>query len=608
MWKISILLAGCVALLISCGGTSLKTKGPDALPVVTAPIVQPNPMETRAKQVLDAAAFYYDRGETEYKNGHLEKARRDFDSCIDTFLLSGINPAQDKMLSAAFDTYITEIHKRELEAFQEGDGFTEVPLEPAPIDELDVPVEEPPVAAETNELIQKIEGEINPADYDIPVVVNSRVLAFISSFQHQRRYEMEGGLWRSGRYLDMVRAIFKEEGLPQDLAYVALIESSFKSHAYSRAHAMGMWQCLSGTGRRYNLRSDWWVDERCDPEKATHAAAGYFKDLYSMFGDWYLAMAAYNAGERTIENALKRTGKASFWDLADSRYLRTETKNYVPAILAGMLIAKNQEKYGFDIQPDSPIDFEVVNIPATTDLRLIAECADTTLADLQDLNPELRRLTTPKGTSNYALLLPRGQSETFAENFERIPGDKRVTWRLRTVQNGDTLTKIAGLYGTNVNTILQANSLQKEALAVGAKLIIPMGPKLLAQANSSPHGYRQQSTPTTVGGAYTVHSGDTIFSIARSFDISPSELMERNRLRSTVLHPGDKLSVHQSETKVASRGSYEKVIYLVKKGDTLYNIANNYNTTVDSIRSLNRLARSGSIRPGDRLTIYRGKK
>jgi len=603
----AIFIAASAALLVSCGGGAVKTKGPESLPSKPAPAVQPDPMELRVRQILDTAAFYFERGEAEYRNGHLEKARKDYDACIDTFLLSALDPEESPSLSAAYDNYLTEIHKRELEAFQDGDGFTEVPLETAPIDELETPVEEPPSVAETTQLIQEIEGDINVADYDLPVTINSKVLAFISAFQNHRRYEIEGGLWRSGRYIDMVRSILREEGMPQDLAYMALIESSFKTHAYSRAHAMGMWQFIAGTGKRYQLRSDWWVDERRDPEKATRAAAAYLRDLYGMFGDWYLAMAAYNSGERTVENALKRTGKKTFWEIAETRYLRTETKNYVPAILAGMLIAKNQETYGFDIELDKPWQYEAVRVPTTTDLRLVAECAEAALSEIQELNPELRRLTTPKGVMNYALRVPQGRSETFAANFGRIPADKRVAWRLRTVQTGDTLTKIASLYGTSVSAILQANSLGGSEVAVGTKLIVPMGPRLMAQAGSMAYS-TPRSAPTAVNGYYTVRSGDTVSGIARAFDVSTTALMQKNGLSSTLLHPGDKLLVKPTITKSSTSTTYEKVVYMVKKGDTLYNIANNYNTTVDSIRSLNGLPRSGAIKPGDKLTIYRGRK
>lgn len=602
-------IVATAGLLASCGGTTVKTNGPEPAQAVAKDPVKVDPRELQVKQILATAAFYFDRGDTEFRDGHLEKARHDFDTCVDTFLLSGINPNDDKRLSSALDSYLTEIHNRELAAFKEGDGFTEAPLEPATIDELETPVEEPPPAAETNELIEKIESDIAGSDYDLPVVINSRVLAFISSFQNHRRDEIEGGLWRSGRYLPMIRGIFKEEGLPQDLAYMALIESSFKPNAYSRAQAMGMWQFILGTGRRYNLKVDWWVDERRDPEKATRAAANYLRDLHEMFGDWYLAMAAYNAGERKIEYGVEHTGRNDFWSLAETRYLRIETKNYVPAILAGMLIAKNQEQYGFSVEPDGELQFETVEVPTTTDLRLAAECADSTLSDLQALNPELRRLTTPKGTMNYRLRIPSGHMETFAENFSLVPPDKRVTWRLRSVEAGDTLTKLAGLYGTNVASILEANSLDRPELAAGTKLLIPMGPKLLAQAGGTTYSAPTRTTYTS-GSSYTVRSGDTVYSIARKFDQSPTALMQRNGLRSSVIHPGDRLAVRSTSSSSSSRASfsYEKVVYQVKKGDTLFDIANHHNTTVESIRGLNGLSRSRDIYPGEKLIIYRGKK
>lgn len=609
-------LATVALLLAGCGGGGVQTKGPDAGQKASASAPPIDPRELQIKQLLATAQYYFDKGESEFRDGHLEKARLSFDTCIDTFLLSGMNPSAEARLSEQFEYYLAEIHKRELAAFQEGDGFTEVALEPAPIDDLETPLEDPPAAAETTDLIESIEEDIDGADYDIPVEINSKVLANISAFQHHRRYEIEGGLWRSGRYLPMIREILREEGVPLDLAYMALIESSFKTNAYSRAAAMGMWQFISGTGKRYNLKYDWWVDERRDPVKATHAAARYMKDLYKMFGDWYLAMAAYNAGERRIAYALQRTGKKTFWEIAETGYIRTETKNYVPAILAGMLIAKNQEKYGFNIEPDQPIQYDTVLIPSTSDLRLVSECADATLTEIQALNPELRRLTTPKGVADYPLRIPRDHTATFAANFTLIPPDKRVTWRLRSVQPGDTLTKLASLFGTTVTSILQANALEKPELSTGSKLIIPMGPKLIAQAGST--GYTSSSTRTASssasslsGGVYTVRSGDTLSSIARAFDVSTTTVMQMNGLRTALIHPGDKLRIGATKSTASASGqatAYEKVIYQVRKGDTLYAIANSHNTTVEAIRGLNGLSRSRTIYPGEKLVIYRGKK
>jgi membrane-bound lytic murein transglycosylase D len=406
-----------------------------------------------------------------------------------------------------------------------------------------------------------------------------------------------------------MKAIFREEGMPEDLVYMALIESSFKSNAYSRARAKGFWQFIAGTAKRYDLKMDWWVDERSDFERSTRAAARYLKWLYGMFDNWYLAMAAYNAGENKIAYGIRYTGATNFWDLARTRYIRQETKNYVPAILAGMIIAKDPLKYGFTETLEEPIQYDSVPIDYTVDLRLVAECSGVSLEEIKQLNPELVRMTTP-ARSGYELRVPAGKKETFLAEISSIPEEKRITWRKHEVKPGETLSSIAAIYRTSATSISAANSFQSEmTLTPGQKVVIPIG--------RSSVSFPPTSTASSGGTTYRVRKGDTLFRIAAKNGTSVDRICELNGISSRhSLRVGERLIVRSgsssrtsskssSSKKVASTSSSKnkKIIYQVKRGDTLFAIASSFNTDVSSIKKWNGLA-NHSIHPGDSLTIY----
>jgi membrane-bound lytic murein transglycosylase D len=258
-------------------------------------------------------------------------------------------------------------------------------------------------------LKQQVEDEVRDATHDLPIEINDRVLSFLAYYQNGRGHAtMKAGLERAGKYKPMIDTVLKEEGVPLDLIYVAQAESAFVPRALSRAKAKGMWQFISSRGKEYGLRQTWWIDERSDPEKSTRAAARHLKDLYGEFGDWYLAMAAYNAGPARVQRALDRTGADNFWTLADKRALPRETMNYVPTILALAIIGKNPTKYGFDFEPESPLETERVPVDKATDLRVIAEAIGVPLEDLRNLNSHVLRWTTPPDDPEFELILPKG--------------------------------------------------------------------------------------------------------------------------------------------------------------------------------------------------------
>ncbi len=597
MKKLNLYSLLCLVVLLGmlgCG-SSAKTTAVKS-PMQTAPVGSSSEDSVKLDQVIATARQHYFLGERELDLGHLEKAKEEFDASLDLLMKYQSENDPDQRIEVVIDELQDKIFQHEIAALKAGDGFSENPMEPALIDELKTIDTFPSPDQETK---QEVEQEIKTTGYDIPVEVNDTVLSFIRIFQNSRRKEFVGGLIRSGRYLSLMKQIFREEGLPEDLVYTALIESSFKSNAYSRARAKGFWQFISGTAKRYDLRMDWWVDERSDFERSTRAAARYLRDLYGMFGDWYFALGGYNAGENKILYGIRKSGAQNFWDLAKTRYIRQETKNYVPAILAAMIISKDPEKYGFSEQLETPIDFDRVKIDYTVDLRLVAECTGVSLEEIKLLNPELSRLTTPS-VATYELRVPKSKTETFVTEISSIPAEKRITWRKHEVKSGETMGSIAGIYRTSESSIAAVNSfVSGTALTTGQKLVIPIG-------RSNQASYTPRNTYASYGRQkyYRVRAGDTLFRIAGRFRATVDQICAWNNISpGHILHTGESLIVHGISPASASSGNSKKIVYQVKKGDTLYQIASNYNTNVESLMKWNNKARAG-IQPGERLTIY----
>jgi membrane-bound lytic murein transglycosylase D len=447
----------------------------------------------------------------------------------------------------------------------------------------------------------------------------------------------------------MIRRTLKQEGVPQDLIYLAQAESGFHPLAVSRAGARGIWQFMASRASGYGLERNWWIDERQDPEKATRAAAHHLKDLYDQFGDWYLAMAAYNSGPGTVQSAVKRTGYADFWELYRRNVLPKETRNYVPIILAVTIMAKNPEQYGLGtVAKEKPVPYETVKIDYPIDLRLVAECVDASASELQELNPSLLRLTTPKDQA-FELHLPAGSAGKFETVVASIPVDKRVWWRYHKVQAGETLASIARTYRTTPTSIREANSLEEDGLAPESRLIIPIAPG--KESDST----RYARTITR----YKVRKGDTVESVAENFGVSAKMIRSWNRLKGNSLATRKTLLIHlpvsggaretqvvakrprraagerassnagASAHKTASRhvlaqsasskgrssqradgnkqaaggenSSAGLVHHKVKQGETLYSIANSYNTTVAALKHDNR--NIATLRPGMVLVI-----
>ncbi len=330
------------------------------------------------------------------------------------------------------------------------------------------------------------------ARYDIPVEYNEEVAAYLAFFQGPGRQWFGRWLERSHRYLPLFRSILREHEMPEDLVYLSMIESGFIMHARSWASAVGPWQFIEPTGRRFGLEADFWVDERRDPVKSTHAAAKFLKRLYAAWGDWYLAWAGYNAGPGRVSKAIAKYGTNDFWALArtDDAF-RKETQHYVPKLIAAALIAKHPENFGFyGLEPQPPLEWETVEIPDATDLDVIARCAGVSVDAITSLNPELRQWATPpvrRGGEPYRLRLPKDHADLFAAAYAQVKPSERFTYRSYKVQKGDTLGHIAVMFKTSVDSLVRSNRLaDPRRLRIGQELMIPIPPGA-APSTSSRH-------------------------------------------------------------------------------------------------------------------------
>jgi membrane-bound lytic murein transglycosylase D len=347
--------------------------------------------------------------------------------------------------------------------------------ERGPIETLAFPTGDDPKDDLPQEILLKEEPK-QESDFDIPIVVNAKVEQFIQYFQTTIRDRFTTWLARSEKYVPFMKSLLKEQGLPEDLVYMALIESGFDPYAYSRSKASGPWQFIRWTGKKYGLRVDWWVDERRDPEKSTIAAAKYLKDLYETFECWYLAAAGYNAGEYKIIRAMKRYRTEDFWKLTKYRYLKRETKNYVPQMIAAALIAKDPEKYGFtDVEYEEPLQYEKVKVSELTALSLVAKACETSLEQIKDLNPELKRGVTPPNEPEYEIKIPFGKKDLFLKNLEALGPLEPFEFKTHRVKSGDTLGRIARSYRVDLKPLLEINHLKKTSrISKGMILLIPV--------------------------------------------------------------------------------------------------------------------------------------
>ena len=550
----------------------------------------------------------FDEGQKAFDAGKLDVARENFDQAVSLVLASGIAVDSDPQLAALFDQILDAVHSDALENAKSAENETsdDTMSEPAPIDEIADLTTLPPGDPR---LAQKAEAELMKVPHDLPLTVNDSVLQYLSFFQTPHgRLIVETGLRRAGRYHDMIRRVLREEGLPQDLIYLAQAESAFQPTAVSRAGARGIWQFMPYRGEEYDLSRSWWIDERSDPEKATHAAAHHLRDLYGMFGDWYLVMAAYNSGPGNVVKAIERTGYADFWELQKRNVLPEQTKNYVPIILALALVAKDPPLYGVQVDPDKPPDVDLVKPGHPIDLRLAADATGADLDDLRMLNPELLRLVTPD-LPGFELRLPVGTAAKFQAAIATIPPDKWKSWRIHEVLEGETLASIAKRYRISVSAIKETNHLESASdISLGDKLTIPA------------------SAPATLQLVhYRVQRGDTLAGIAEQFSVTIADIKRWNGIRGNQVPRGSRLRIYAGgepavghtkgkSAEVAEEGHVKSVAqqqkrsepdvqHRVKAGETLFSIAREYGTTVAALRQANPVLKDRDLEAGDVLSV-----
>jgi membrane-bound lytic murein transglycosylase D len=620
-------LVGCAAVFAGCDQT-LSTKQTKAHPpaATPAPAVAANREPLALAQPLPLAplpALYdrrpaidilvarvqvsFDVAEKEYKAGEFDKARRDYDRAVELIVASGYQSDSDPRLSDLLDQIGETLHSYDVNARQNAGDEEENPGTPAPIDELTdltLPAGDPRLAA-------LAEKELMHVQHDLPLTVNAAVLQYLSYFSTPKgRATVAHGLDRSGRYNDMVRRVLKEEGVPQDLMYLAQAESAFQPTAVSKAGARGLWQFMPFRGEEYDLGRTFWVDERSDPEKATRAAARHMRDLYDMFGDWYLVMAAYNAGPMNVVKGVERTGYADFWELSRLHALPKQTQNYVPIIIALALVGKDPALYGVEVAPEKPAATDVIYPKHSIDLHLVADATGADIDDLRAMNPELLRNVTPNDAT-FELKLPAGDGEKFQDAINQVPQDKWTSWRLHKVETGETLADIARHYRVTVPAIELANHLELHAtVPAGFLLNIPAAPPIVRLMQ------------------YRVVRGDTLEGIAERFDVTVAELKRWNNIRGASVPRGTRLRIYaggspddsaRAKTKSAQTGkghAAERDVstgdgeaaqrqHRVKQGETLYSIAHAYKTTVDNLKEANPFLAERPVQPGDVLEIRR---
>jgi len=470
---------------------------------------------------------------------------------------------------------------------------------------------------------------VNPAEFDIPIVVNDMVKKWMVYFLGKGRKYYTRYLMRSTKWMPLMHAEIDSRGMPRDLVYLSMIESGFTTSATSYASAAGLWQFMPATARQYGLRVDWWADERRDPVEATRAALEYLAYLNRLFeGDWWLSWAGYNGGEGRVMRATQRHGTTNFWKIVEANTLHEETENYVPKLIAAAIIGKHPERYGFVGVPyQEPWAYEEVEVPGATGIEVIAKCAGITEEALLEHNPWIRRWALPPEPTAHKIRLPVGTTELFAENFAKVPPEERVTFARHVVKRGESLGSIAKKYSVSTEELTAINHLKtKSKIVVGQEILVPrkgteeVTLASVAQMQPGETGTKAKTEPKaeskTVSRSHTVRSGETLSGIARKYELGVRDLKALNGLKGDTIYAGQKLKVGTttvtestpssgstaSKASSASSSSGKTVTYSVKSGDTLGKIAERYDCTVSELQSWNGL-KGSTIYPGQKLKI-----
>ncbi len=573
---LSVALTSCLFISSLAQGRGATSNGNDS---------SIDPRSAEIQRVIDRSTGYFASGEANFKDGNFDKARREYDRSIDLVLESGIDVRSDARLQQHYQALVDNVFRRQMtllsamppamptsgnnnvaindnlqQAAQQTPsstqnqtdkqaqdrGFGQQTFTPSPLDELTkIKLTEEETKGVS---VAQVETAVASAKLDFNFKPNALIQGFINYYQGRGRATMEQGLRRSGRFMTMARKIFKEEGVPQDIAWLGQVESAWSPVARSWAAAVGLWQFIPGTGARFGLNQSYYVDDRSSFEKATRASARYLKWLANRYdGNWELAMAAYNSGEGRVDGAVARSGYADFWEIYSRGLIPQETRNYVPNILATIIIAKDPEKYGFSVKPEPPLTYDYVKVNNMLDLRLVADATDTPHDYLLALNPELKRGVTPPGVE-HLLRVPTGKGNALKVALDRIPPERRASWRMLTAQANDNFDSISRKTGVSAAAIEQVNG----AIKPGQKVVIP------------------------------VNSGvrNVVFTSKGATNSSPM-------VASAAL----------------GSSSARIITYKVKAGESLGDIAGRYNTSVRDIATLNRLSGSAKLRAGQVIKV-----
>ena len=540
--KIRYRFFSCALLALSlagCGQTASTSARKVAAPQSTAPALAPVEQappapapapssltreQQRVRVLIQQVEDAYARGEADYHKGLLVEAKQEFDLAVDLMLTSGIDIKSDTQLQEEFDRVVDGVSALEMEVLKQGNGF--VPKEePTPAEAA----EDVTFVVDPN-LVAKARADLATTNSDLPLVVNDYVATYINFFANTKKGHntLLHSFERAVRYKAMIQRVMAEEGVPQDLIYLAVAESGFNPRALNaHSHAGGMWQFMPHGN--YGLARSAYVDERFDPEKSTRAYARYMKFIYDQLGDWYLSMAGYDWGAGNVQRAVQKTGYADFWELYKRNNLPAETRNYVPEILAAIIIANHPTQYGFDdVTLDPPVLTDTVTINYPVDLRLVSDLVSAPVDELMALNPSLLRLVTPPDAS-FDLHLPGGMAAVFEQRIAAVPEAKRNAWRYHRVVPADSLASVARQYRVTVEALAAANQLgSADSIAGVEALVVPVAP-------SAPPAARTQ--------LYTVRKGETLVTISDRFGVSLNQLRRWNNITGIRVQPGRRLHV-----------------------------------------------------------------
>ena len=568
-------LKACVALLMALVASAATTVA--QIPVASSARTIPTEVEQsegRISQIMTRAEDHFRRGKLNLEDSKREQAREEFDKAVDSILESGFDVRASQKLQTYYLELVERIYREEVPLQQPSApvntqlvaqntqtqdqkpapapqiGFRDQKFEPSPLDELSKLVlteTEKQVSSEDILALEQAQKNVN-----FTFTLNPLIQQYINYYQSRGHSTMENGLRRSGQYMRLARKIFAEEGVPLDVTWLGQVESSWKPKAVSWAAASGLWQFIPSTGRMYGLRQNAYIDERNSYEQATRASARHLKDLAKRYnGNWELAMAAYNTGAGNIDRAISRAGTANFWMIYP--YIAQETRNYVPNILAVILIAKNPEKYGFKgIKSDAPMSYDVVQVPSATSLQLIADATDTTSDYIRSLNPELKRDITPRGDT-YNVRIPAGRAKQFASLIQRISPEKRETARLISVAPGEDWQSVANRTGFNLAQLQSLNS--GVELKGATKIVAPSSSvKLTRWVRSTAAATAADANAPAGLNKVRARKGETIASIALARNLDANDVARLNGIPvDSELKAGQEIKIPSSATAPSRR-------------------------------------------------------